>query len=174
MIENDALRTGRLVVRPFEDADAERLVAILADPDVARHVGEGDPLDREEAPLWVRNSRANLRRFGFGTGAVMERASGRVIGWAGFARPEGAPCEIVYGFEKAAWGKGHGRELLAALVAFAGERRIDPLRATVHPGNAASIRLLRGAGFRLVDADHGGDGTQLYVRQGPYVRTGST
>ena len=164
MIESGCLETERLIVRPFEEADADRLVAIFADRDVARHVGEGEPLERDEAELWVRNSRANLRRFGFGTGAVVERASGRVIGWAGFARPPGEPCEIVYGLEKGAWGRGYGRELLAALIDFAAARGIDPLRATVHPDNAASIRLLARAGFRLADADYGGDGTLLYVR----------
>ncbi len=174
MIENGCLGTERLVVRPFEEADADRLIAIFADPADARHVGDGDPLDRHGASLWVRNSRANLRRFGFGTGAVVERASGRVIGWAGFARPEGEPCEIVYGFERAAWGRGYGRELLAALTGFAGECGIDPLRATVHPGNAASIHLLARAGFRLVDADHGGDGTRLYMLDRLQLRTGST
>ncbi len=164
MIENGCLETERLVVRPFEMGDVDRLIAIFAEPDVARHVGDGDPLERDEAELWVRNSRGNLRRFGFGTGAVVLRTSGRMIGWAGFARPEGEPCEIVYGFEKAAWRQGLGRELLAALIGVAAKRGIDPLRATVHPGNAASISLLTQAGFRLADADHGGDGTRLYVR----------
>ena len=166
MIENGCIGSERLVVRPFEETDADRLVTIFADPDVARHVGEGDPLDRDMAELWVSNSRANLRRFGFGTGAVVERVSDRVIGWAGFARPEGEPCEIVYGFERAAWGKGYGRELLSALIDFAAARGIDPLRATVHPDNAASIRLLTRAGFRLADADYDGDATLLYVRAG--------
>ena len=61
MIENGCIGSERLVVRPFEETDADRLVTIFADPDVARHVGEGDPLDRNMAELWVSNSRANLR-----------------------------------------------------------------------------------------------------------------
>ncbi|MAL26068.1 MAG: hypothetical protein CL820_09285 [Croceicoccus sp.] len=163
MIKGAALDTGRLVVRPFEEDDADRLVAIFADPDVARHVGDGAPLDRAEALLWVRNSRANLSRHGYGTGAVTQKDGGRMIGWAGVARPEGEPPEIIYGFERAAWRKGYGRELLAALVAFAAARGIDPVRATVAAGNATSSALLLAAGFRLADPHYGGDPqVQLY------------
>ena len=163
MIEGGVLDTGRLVVRPFEEGDVDRLVAIFADPDVARHVGDGAPLDRAEALLWVRNSRGNLSRYGYGTGAVIEKDGGRIIGWAGVARPEREPPEVIYGFERAAWRKGYGRELLAALVAFAAARGIDPVRATVAAGNAASSALLLAAGFSLADPHYGGDPqVQLY------------
>ncbi len=86
-----------------------------------------------------------------------------MIGWAGVARPEGEPPEIIYGFERAAWRKGYGRELLATLVAFAAARGIDPVRATVAAGNATSSALLLAAGFRLADPHYGGDPqVQLY------------
>ena len=148
MIQGSALETARLIVRPFEDGDVDRLVEVFADPQVHRFVDDGQPLPRENAVQWVVNSRANLAKFGFGTGAVIERASGRLIGWAGLARPPGDEPEIIYGFESAAWRKGYGRELLAALVEYCRAQGVRPVRATVAADNTASAALLRDFGFR--------------------------
>lgn len=165
MIRQGTLETARLIVRPFIASDAPRLVEIFADPNVARYVGDGQPLSPTDADRWVINSAANLARFGYGTGAVVEKDSGQVIGWAGFARPDDGQEEIIYGFARPFWNKGYGRELLSALVAFAAERGIDPLRATVDPENLISIRLLTAHGFSRVISGYGGDpDTDLYVR----------
>lgn len=87
MISESQLVTARLVVRPFMAADAPLLVALFADPEVHRFGGDGQPLAPDVATLWVERSVANLARFGYGTGAVVEPASGELIGWAGVARP---------------------------------------------------------------------------------------
>lgn len=152
MIHNDALYSERLLVRPFEPDDAAALVALFADPQVARWVDTGQPLPRAEAELWIERSRENLARHGYGTGAVIERATGALIGWAGFARPEDGPEQIIYGLAQAHWRRGLGRELVAALVAYA--RDVvgkDRVVATVHPANMVSARILADAGFRRED-----------------------
>lgn len=164
MIYASQLETARLVVRPFVAADASLLVALFADPDVHRFVDDGQPLAPDVATLWVERSAANLGRFGYGTGAVVERASGALIGWAGFARPGDGTEEVIYGLRRASWGRGLGKELLAGLVAFAQGRGIAPIRATVDPANRASIHLLRQTGFVLAEPGYGGDaGSDLYL-----------
>lgn len=166
MIEGGELTTERLHVRPFDPADAERLVEIFSDPMVARFVGDGSALDRVEASDWIANSRANLARFGYGTGAVVETQSQRLIGWAGFARPEGGLEEIIYGFERGAWGTGLGTELFAALVEFGAVQGVSPLRATVDQRNLASIKILKRKGFELSVRDYRGEaGCLLYERK---------
>ncbi|CAN7260801.1 GNAT family N-acetyltransferase [Bosea sp. LjRoot90] len=161
MIHASQLETARLVVRPFVQADAPPLVTLFADPAVHRFVDDGQPLTPDVAALWVERSAANLEHFGYGTGAVVERASGELIGWAGFARPGDGSEELIYGLRRASW----GRELLAGLVAFAEERGIKPIRATVDPNNSASIHLLRQAGFVLAEPGYRGDaGSDLYLR----------
>ncbi|MGN3975365.1 GNAT family N-acetyltransferase [Tsuneonella sp. SYSU-LHT278] len=165
MIASGPLETDRLSIRPFVPDDAARLVALFADALVARFVGDGTPLSPADAALWIERSAANLARFGYGTGAVIERASGRLIGWAGFARPGDGGEEIVYGLAADSWGNGYGGELVDALIAFAREHGIAPVRATVDEGNAASIAILERRGFRLAARDHGGDaGCSLYLR----------
>lgn len=150
MIFHSELATARLRIRPFEARDRQALVALFDDPRVAGYVDDGRPLDRATAELWIARSRENLAKHGYGTGAVVEACSCALIGWAGFARPEGGDQEIIYGLAADRWRRGYGRELLQALLGFARERGIKPIKATVHPANAASIRLLRSAGFRRI------------------------
>lgn len=157
MIHRSQLLTPRLAVRPFSHSDVPELVKLFADSEVRRFVGDGEPLDPETASTWVTRSAENLERFGYGTGAVVERASASVIGWAGFARPEYGGEEIIYGFARQYWRKGFGGELVRALVRFAEEQGMSEVRATVDPDNAGSIALLVGEGFRLSERAHKGD-----------------
>jgi ribosomal-protein-alanine N-acetyltransferase len=167
MIHASQLETARLVVRPFLLADASLLAALFADPAVHRFVDDGQPLAPDVAALWIERSAANLERFGYGTGAVVERVGGELIGWAGFARPGDGSEEVIYGLRRASWGKGFGKELLAGLVAFAAERGITPVRATVDPDNCASVHLLRWAGFALAEPSYRGDAkADLYLHVG--------
>lgn len=167
MIRNSQLVTARLAVRPFVAGDAPLLVALFADPQVHRFVDDGQPLAPDVAALWVERSAANLERFGYGTGAVVERAGGELIGWAGFARPGDGTEEVIYGLRPASWDRGLGTELLAGLVTFAADRGITPVRATVDPDNGASVHLLRQAGFVLAEAGYRGDaGADLYLHGG--------
>lgn len=164
MIATSQIVTGRLNIRRFVRSDAEALVGLFEEPRVHRFVGDGVALSIDDARLWVERSRENIDRFGYGTGAVVERGSSTLIGWAGFARPGDGSEEIVYGLAPERWGRGYGSEIVAALLRFAEERGIAPVRATVDPNNCASIRLLDRAGFRLVEKHYRGQGhTNLYV-----------
>lgn len=157
------LRTARLLFRPFELSDLEALAAIVADPDVAVFVGDGRPLSRDQAAKWIERSRANVEAFGHGTGAVVEAMSGRLVGWAGFARPEGQPEELIYGLAKSAWGKGYGTELLIGLIAWSrDDLGKTEIIATVDPANTASVRMMTGQGFRRIGPCRDDADTDLY------------
>jgi RimJ/RimL family protein N-acetyltransferase len=164
MLHDSALITRRLIVRPFVFEDVEPLVSLFADPKVHAFVDDGRPLPAPVARLWIERSRENLARFGYGTGAVTERETGLLIGWAGFARPGDGSEEIVYGLAPVYWGRGLGRELVQGLLDVAKDKNVNPVRATVDPRNAASIAVLIGLGFALAERGYGGDaGTDLYV-----------
>lgn len=157
MIRDGRLETPRLIIRPFVATDAVTLVALFADPLVARFVDDGTALSAEDAALWVVRSAENLARHGYGTGAVVRKEDGLMIGWAGVARPADGSQEIIYGLARAFWRRGYGGEILSALVEFAAGRGIDPVRATVDPRNLISVRLLTGRGFTLAARGHDGD-----------------
>ena len=150
--------TDRLVFRRFEPNDLDALAAISADPDVSRYIGDSNPLTREQTRIWIDNSRQNVKQHGYGTGAVVDRGSQLLIGWAGFARPDTGPEELIYGFDRAYWGQGFGTELLAGLITWAHNTLgLKSVHATVYPQNTASIAMLVHKGFKLVDSCYQGD-----------------
>lgn len=114
---------------------------------------------------WIENSRRNVATHGFGTGAVVLRETGQLIGWCGFARPEEGGEEIIYGLDQGYWGAGLGTELLAGLLLWARTiLKLESIRATVHSDNSASIAMLERAGFRLAQQHYLGDPhTLLYI-----------
>lgn len=161
----NVFETARLSFRVFEPEDLEELARINADVETSRYVGDGEPLTREQTRQWIENSRRNVAEHGYGTGAVVLRASGALIGWAGIARPGDGTEEIIYGFDRPYWGQGLGSELIAALIDWAvGTLGFTELRATVHPDNAASVAMLERQGFNLAEVAYDGDPeVSLYV-----------
>lgn len=141
------------------DADLDALSAIMADPEVVRYVGDGEPLDRAAVALWIRRSRENCAARGYGTWAVEEAETGRLIGWGGIVHPQPrSDPEIVYGLERAAWGRGLGGEVAAALVEEARTLGLPKVVATIDPENAPSRRILERLGFEVVEERFDEDG----------------
>ncbi|EDX83441.1 acetyltransferase, GNAT family [Synechococcus sp. PCC 7335] len=159
--------TERLLFRRFEQCDLDELARISADVAVIRYVGNGRPLTREKTQTWIDKSRSNIAQFGYGTGAVIEKEKNALIGWAGIGRPadDNGLEEVIYGLDSPYWRLGLGSELLAGLVCWSRDTlRLNELRATVYPENAASITLLSRYGFELVDDCYKGDpNTHLYI-----------
>ena len=125
---------------------------------MSRYVGDGRPISEAATRQWIEQSRANIDRYGYGTGAVVSREHRRLVGWAGIARPDDGPEELIYGLDVPLWGMGLGTELLAGLLRWAAESLgKDELRATVYPANGASIAMLLKQGFVLEDDCYLGD-----------------
>ncbi len=80
---------------------------------------------------------------GYGLWAVVERATGRLIGHLGYLDPEGGHgFEMGWALARHAWGKGYALEGCRAAVdyAFAALDR-DRIVCLIHPDNARSIRV---------------------------------
>lgn len=161
----NAFETERLLFRTFELTDLEVLARISGDEETSRYVGDGGPLSLEDTWQWIENSRKNVREHGYGTGALVLRETGELVGWAGIARPGDGTEEIIYGFDRAYWGQGLGTEMLEGLVRWTRDvLRFDEIRATVHPHNEASVAMLEQRGFHLVETEFDGDpNVHLYV-----------
>ena len=102
----NTFETERLIFRTFELDDLETLARISGDEETSLYVGDGGPLSFEDTWQWIENSRRNVREHGYGTGALVLRETGELIGWAGIARPGDGTEEIIYGFDRAYWGRG--------------------------------------------------------------------
>jgi RimJ/RimL family protein N-acetyltransferase len=80
----NATETARLLLRRWQDDDLERLVALYADPQVARFLSvDGRPWPRERSVGAFEHFRRQWQERGFGPWAAVDKASGRWLGQIG-------------------------------------------------------------------------------------------
>lgn len=158
--------TERLLVRRVEPGDVDAMHAVYGDADAMRWVGDGRPLDRSRCVEWVAVTERNYAARGYGMAALVERASGAVIGFMGLVHPGGqAQAEIKYALKRSHWGKGLASEAAAGMLAYAARAHgIGEVIATAAPENLASHRVLLKAGMARGDLRRNDDGslTQLF------------
>lgn len=84
----DELRTARLLMRRWADADREPFAAMNADPDVMRWFPSSQ--DRESSDSFVDRIETEFASRGFGLWALERLDTGAFIGFTGLhAMPEG-------------------------------------------------------------------------------------
>lgn len=135
-------------LRPFTEDDAEAMFRVYGDPEVMRWVGHGAVSSLEAVHAMLQQYMAHQALHGFAFWAVVDRATGAVIGDGGLARTATGEIEMGYTLARDAWGRGRGSEV----AALAAHTALDILgfpqvRALVEPENARSQRVLRGLGF---------------------------
>jgi RimJ/RimL family protein N-acetyltransferase len=145
------LTTERLRLRAFHDADFPAYAEMMADPEVTRFLGHGQPLDAGEAWRQMAMFAGHWVLRGFGIWAAEERATGRFVGRVGCFQPHDWPgFEIGYTFARAAWGRGLASE--GARAALDHAHRVlgrTHVISVIHPGNVRSQRVALGLGARL-------------------------
>ncbi len=76
----------RVALRPFTLADVSEVHLVYSDPEVMRYVGHGAVQSQIASESIVRQYMAHQQAHGFGFWAVIDRASGEIIGDGGLAR----------------------------------------------------------------------------------------
>lgn len=138
----------RVLLRPFEMADAPAAHAVCGDAEVMRFVGEGGPVDRERSATMIAGYQAHQERHGFAFWAVIERSSGELIGDAGLEVTEHG-VELGYTLGRSWWGQGLSTEAARlCLCAAFGPLDLPRLVALADVDNPASARVLEKIGFR--------------------------
>ncbi|MDQ8043642.1 MAG: GNAT family N-acetyltransferase [Solirubrobacteraceae bacterium] len=137
-------------LRPFTLDDVAAAHEVYSDPRVMRYVGHGPVGTVAGTESIIRQFMAHQQAHGFGFWAVVDRASGTLIGDAGLARAASGEIEMGYTLGTAWWGRGLATEAAGLCVAAArGPLRIPRLRALVEAPNGASQRVLTKLGFTL-------------------------
>ena len=143
------LTSERLGFRPFEDADFPDLECLDMDPEVRAYFPGGISTPAEINARIVRGKRS-IEANGYAEFAVIELATGRFAGRAGFGLIEGDEIEVGYVFLKEFWGHGLAQESLRALLGWAKENLRAPRIIAYAPGrHSASLNVMRKAGMRL-------------------------
>ena len=154
-MDQPTLETDRLVLRPFVETDTQRYWEILTAPPVATalYVPDGFGLDQAWGQMAMWRGQFALR--GTGQWAVVERATGRMIGRAGTHRPERDDwpgIEIGWVLDPDRWGNGFATEAGRASVQWAfAHHDVDALFSVILPENAPSAAVAERLGFSLAE-----------------------
>jgi len=137
------ITTDRLLLRKFNTDDEQAYSEIMTKPCVYQFLGTGQPIQSDIIGRMIMSWNST---FGHGLGvyAVVEKASGKLIGHCGV---RGLPCgrkEILYAYDDSAWGKGYATEAAKAVLQNHSTR---PLIAVSYPQNSASINVIKKLGF---------------------------
>lgn len=151
------LETERLILRPFEEGDLDRIYTILSDPLVWKH-DPGRPRTFEETRALLTFENGAYRDLRYGRLAVVLKATGEVIGYCGlqlllldhgpYKSPE---VELFFAQDPAQWGHGYITEAARAMVQFGfAELRFRRIVSTASRENQRSINLMKRMGMRFI------------------------
>jgi RimJ/RimL family protein N-acetyltransferase len=145
------LRTPRLTLRPFEIADAERVVEIQSNWNVARMLRMAPwPPTLAAMRGWLASHAEEWRAGAAYRFAILQ--GGVLIGCADVDEIAAGEGEIGYWLDEAAWGRGLAREAAGAVIDFAfGQVGLRRLKSGHAADNAASGKVLEALGFERTD-----------------------
>jgi RimJ/RimL family protein N-acetyltransferase len=140
------LRTHRLLLRRWVDADRDSLARIHADPEVMKY--RPAPLTRHQSDALIDETEASFEENGFGLWAVERLEDGRLLGFSGFGTSEfDAPfcpaVDIGWTLARDAWGRGYATEAAIAALEYAfDELHLDEVVAHTTESNERSRAVM--------------------------------
>jgi ribosomal-protein-alanine N-acetyltransferase len=142
------LETERLVVRPWEAADRDAFIGFTRDPEVMRYVHGRTPYSEEEIEEFQARQARHLAEFGVCMGALVEKATSRVVGVCGIQLlGTTGDYEIGWWLARDRWGLGYATEAGRAAMEHVLSMRPRVL-AIIDPENEASKRVVERLGMQ--------------------------
>lgn len=151
------LRTERLLLRRWRDADLDSFAALNADPEAMRFFPA--PLTREESDALAERWRSHLDAEGWGLWAVEVPGEADFVGCVGLARPgfeaHFTPAvEVGWRLARAHWGNGYATEAARAALSHGfGELGLDEIVSFTSKANEPSARVMERLGMTHDPAD---------------------
>ena len=169
------METDRLVLRPYVESDAPRVLDTLGRPDVVRWLGSPVPMaGLDDAREWIDDGHRREEADPFDLArAVVVRETGVVAGKVSLARCHRRGTGEFHGEYEVGWhlhpdsvGHGYATEAAGALLDHVFERGLDDVWCGVFVGNEASTRVAERLGlpFLGVGPDPWYDGDSLLYR----------
>lgn len=139
------LKTARLLLRPFTEADTDAMFALHSNPDVLRYWDAPPWKTRAQAEQFIARCK-QFEQEGTGARLAIERsADGAFLGWCGLANwdPAYRSARMGYCLNEAAWGQGFATEAARAMLQWAFDTLdLNRVQAEADTRNIASGRVL--------------------------------
>ena len=148
----DVLETRRLILRPYTMDDAERLTALLQDPEIYRWTSSIPfPYTADHAREFLTQRAIDEASGESFVWAITERSDGTIIGAMGLhdvSKVRGS-AELGYWLGKDYRGYGYATEAARRVVSWCFEiGEFHRIQATYFPGNEASAGVMRNIGMQ--------------------------
>ena len=144
-VPTPTLRTDRVVLRPFAEADTDAAFALHTNPRVLRYWDAPPWKHRAQAERFIAVC-AQMEREGTGARLAIEQiANGLFIGWCSLHRwnPEYRSAKLGYCLTDTAWGHGFATEAAGALLRWAFDTLdLNRVQSEADTRNTASSRVL--------------------------------
>jgi RimJ/RimL family protein N-acetyltransferase len=163
--------TARLLLRPPQVEDLEPFVEIHEHPEVMRFLsGIGPATGRVAAWRLLALLIGHWHLRGYGQWAVVEKATGELIGRVGLWYPEGWPgIELGWVIKRSRWDQGFATEGARAAVDFAfNDIGADRIISMIQADNPRSIRVATKIGETYAETrTFNGQELQVYALSRP-------
>ena len=146
-----SISTDRLLLRPFDLADAVEMFRLNADPEVMRYVPDA-PFSTVKDALQFLEDYDAYQRYGFGRWAVLRREDSCWLGWCGLRYSEAEDqVDLGFRFHRSYWGNGYATEAAKASLDWGfSERQLQRIIGRTAAENLGSRRVLEKIGMQLV------------------------
>jgi RimJ/RimL family protein N-acetyltransferase len=160
----EAIRTARLDLVPLAVADADEMVAVLADTSLYAFTGEAPP---DFATLRERYERQSLGRSADGTEQWLNwiarlRDAGVAIGFVqATVSASGSRADVAWLVGVPWQRRGFASEAAAAMISWLQHAGVRDIEAHIRPGHIGSAAVARRAGLAPTSR-YDGDGEQVW------------
>ncbi len=145
------VETGRLRLRLYTTADADELFRITSDEEFRRYFPPHffKPT-RDNTLVAIGRVLEHWNQLGFGYWAMELKDEARIVGYCGIRHLTATKeIELLYGVERAQWGKGLTTEAARASLRFGFEEMKFPrIMAVTDPLNLGSRRVMEKSGLK--------------------------
>lgn len=144
------LETERLLLREFNEDDAEDMVELNSDPDVVRYTGDG-PFENIHEALELIRSYDQYEKYRMGRLNMYLKSTDEYIGWCGLKyHAEDGLVDLGYRLHKRFWGQGYATEASIACLNYGfNTLHLDKIIARAMIENHASIAVMKKLGMNF-------------------------
>ena len=147
---SEFLQLDGFKMQPIEPSSLPRLAAIWSAPDVTRLLpSRGKPISRSITEKSIRSFVEHWQSKGYGVWGVIENDTDFMVGYCGLRYLEEIDeTEVLYGLDKAYWGRGIATQAAIAAVTYGfAHTNLQRIVGLSFPENAASRRVMEKAGL---------------------------